>query len=638
MAAAAGGSAAEEFPPIKSLALIGDCGSAALVSRNGTVEWLCWPRFDSPSLFSSLLDRRLGGSFRVGPAAEAEGERRYVGETAVLETVFRTPGGVLRLRDCMAVVSSDAVGALWPEHEILREVACLDGEVEVALRCAPRFDYGDRPVRAEARGPLGVFFQHRGSVVVLRSDLPLGVEGPAAAGGERLRAGDRRWVSLAYDEDEPATVAPLGEEADRRLGRTLDYWRAWSSRCDYDGPHRDAVVRSALTLKLMTAAAFGAVVAAPTTSLPERLGGVRNWDYRYCWLRDACFTLRALFELGYTEEGAAFFSWLLYTAHQSRTELRVLYSLMGGSPGKERELPHLSGYRGSRPVRVGNAAETQLQLDIYGEIVAAAYHYVRRGGRLTASSGRLLRRLGERVCALWQEPDQGIWEMRSAPQRHVYSAAMCAVALERLTAMAEQGHLRVPARRFARVGAEIRAAIERHGRCAASGSYVSVFGGGDVDASLLLLGLYGYVDPDDAGMRATFERIQAELSLGDCGLLRRYPHDTDDGLPLGEGAFGICSFWAVEYLARTGRVAEAERQFTHLCSYANDVGLFAEEIDPRDGQALGNFPQAFTHVGLVSAALAIDEARGKRPEASVGGSGPIAPRGSGTPAGQETIP
>ena len=623
--------AGDGFPPIGDYALIGDCGSAALVSRAGSIEWLCWPHFHSPSMFAAILDRERGGRFRVAPAATATAERHYVGDTAVLDTIFRTADGTLRVRDCMVVAPGVAeIGALWPEHQILREVSCLEGEVSVVVRCEPRFDYGRSPVRAEARGRLGIFFQHRGAVALLRSDLPLTVAGNLAHGGERLRAGERRYVLLTFDQGEPATIPPLGDEADRRLRDTIAYWRDWSARCDYRGPFREAVVRSAVTLKLMAAAAFGAVVAAPTTSLPERIGGVRNWDYRYCWLRDACFTLRALFELGYMEEGAAFFSWLLYTAHESRTELRVLYSLMGGPPVSERELDHLTGYEGSKPVRIGNAAENQLQLDLYGEIAAAAYEYVRRGGQLSTWSGRLLRRLGERVCRLWREPDQGIWEIRSDARRHVYSVAMCWVALDRLLALAEDGHIRIPVDRFTRVRDEIRADIDAHGKL--DGSFTAVFDGRDVDASLLLLALYGYVEPDDPGMRATWERIRTELGNG--GLLRRYVHGADDGLPAGEGAFGICSFWAAEYLARTGQVNEAERQFAHVCDHANDVGLFSEEIDPRDGSALGNFPQAFTHVGMVSAALAIDEARGSRSPAGLGRSGPLTPRG-GAPGGRE---
>ena len=611
----AGPSDAAPFPAIGDYALIGDCGSAALVSRAGSIEWLCWPRFDSASLFAAILDRARGGSFGVGPAScadPADVKRRYCNDTAVLETTFRCAGGVLRVRDCMAVARGSAAGALRAEHQILREVTCLEGELDVELHCEPRFEYGLRRARAEARGPLGVFFQRRGSVVVLRSELPYRVRDGIVRGGARLRAGERRWVSLSYDEYEPAALPPLGDEADRALGDTLDYWRDWIARCSYRGPHRAAVLRSALTLKLMTVSAFGPLVAAPTTSLPEKIGGVRNWDYRYCWVRDACLTLRALLELGYTEEGESFFSWLLHTAHENRTELRVLYNLMGGVPAPERELRHLGGYRASRPVRVGNAAQSQLQLDVYGELAACAAEYFVRGGNLSAWTGRLLRRLGERACVLWRTPDQGIWEIRAEPRRHVVSAGMCGLALDRLLAIAHATGVEFPVERFARTRDEIRRAIEREGWNEEIGSYTSEWGGRDVDASLLLLALYGYFDPKDARMRATFARIQRELCFDE--LVIRYETQGRDGLPPGEGAFGICSFWVVEYLARIGEVDEAERRFVRLLRHANDVGLFAEEIDPRGGAALGNFPQAFTHVGLVNAALAIDAARAPRPE------------------------
>jgi len=614
-------SGTESFPAIGDYALIGDCGSAALVSKAGSVDWLCLPRFDSPSLFAAILDRERGGCFRVAPVAPFRSRRRYVGETAVLETEFRTDSGVLRLRDCMVAAPERVeVGALWPEHQLLRELQCIEGRVEVEVLCDPRFDYGRRRIRPQVRGELGIFLPDRGDVAVVGSEIPLAVSDGPIRGRSVLHAGDRRFLSLAFDQGEPAVIPPLGDHAARNLEATLDYWRGWSGHCDYEGPHREQVVRSAITLKLMTYAASGAVVAAPTTSLPERIGGVRNWDYRYCWLRDACFTLRALFELGYTEEGTAFFSWLLHTTHHSHARLRVLYDVFGGSAPREHELGGLSGYRGSLPVRVGNAARDQLQLDLYGELIASAFEYVRRGGALGRWSARLLTAVGDRVCELWDRPDRGIWEIRSADRRHTHSVAMCWLALDRLLEMDRVGHLRLSNRRRTRFQQEarrIREAVEAHGWSQRRKCFVDVFDGDQVDSSLLLLALYGFVSPGDPRMRATYERIHEELSRD--GLLMRYAHGRDDGLPPGEGTFGVCSFWAAEYLARAGRVDEAESRFEKLCGYGNDLGLFAEEVDPRDGSARGNFPQAFTHVGLIGAALAISEARGARPEAGLAG-------------------
>jgi GH15 family glucan-1,4-alpha-glucosidase len=352
----------------------------------------------------------------------------------------------------------------------------------------------------------------------------------------------------------------------------------------------------------MAYAPSGAVVAAPTTSLPERAGGVRNWDYRYCWLRDASLTLQALYDLGYTWEAEAFLSWLVYTTRITWPELQVVYDVFGETRLREQELEHLSGYRESRPVRVGNAADGQFQLDTYGELIDAVYEFVSRGGRLDRATRRLLVGLGRTVCERWHEPDEGIWEIRSHRRHHTLSKAMCWVALDRLLRLDREGHIRVPTEQFAAQLDSIREEIETRGYSEDLQSYVTAFDLEDVDASLLLLARYGYVEPTAPRMRSTYERLIQRLGQG--GLLHRYLSN-HDGLPSGEGAFGICGFWAVEYLARRGSTEEARSRFEHLLSFRNDVGLMAEEIDPATGEALGNFPQAFTHVGLIDAALSI---------------------------------
>jgi GH15 family glucan-1,4-alpha-glucosidase len=598
--------AASSYPAIGDYAVIGDCRSAALISRDGSVDWLCLPRFDSPAVFAALLDQRDGGSFSVRPAGEYESSRRYVGDTNVLETTFRTDTGTLRLVDLMPVTGeAEKRRELWPNHQLLRQVECLDGEVEVEVLCDPRPDYGRIVPRSDDRGAFGFRF-HQAPGLLLRSEIPvaaLAPERPGVGGRATLRAGERRYLSLTFNLEEPAVVPPFGEAAERKLSQTLEWWEEWAGRCRFEGRYRDHVVRSALTLKLMTYAPSGAVVAAPTTSLPECPGGERNWDYRYCWLRDASLTLSGLMDLGYEAEGEAFLNWLFHAIRLTAPDVRIMYDVFGESRLKERELDHLEGYAGSRPVRVGNDAADQFQLDTYGEVVDAAFQYVERGGELDRDMGKLLVGLGETACERWREPDEGIWEVRGGRRHHTYSKVMCWVALDRLVRLHEGGHLEAPVSRFTAVRDEIRAEVEARGYSRDVGSYVSAFDGDELDASLLLLGIFGYVEPDDARLRATCERIYERLGPGP--LLHRYRGD--DGLAGGEGAFGIASFWGVEARARQGDVGQAREDFERLCGYANDVGLFAEEIDRESGAALGNFPQAFTHVGLISAALTLRE-------------------------------
>jgi GH15 family glucan-1,4-alpha-glucosidase len=590
---------------IGDYAIIGDCRSAALISRDGSIDWLCWPRFDSPSLFGALLDAGKGGRFAIAPATAWTATRRYVGDTNVLETTFRTAGGVVRLTDLMPVASeAEKRRELWPQHQILRRIECLEGEVPIEMICLPRPDYARTVPRLRDRGHLGVYYENDGTVLILRSDMPLALSSDFSDASARvtLHEGERRYVSLVFSAGDPAVIPPLGAEAEQKIATSLRWWEAWASVCTYTGPYRAAVIRSALTLKLMTYAPSGAVIAAPTTSLPEKIGGVRNWDYRYCWLRDASLTLQALFDLGYLTEAEAFLSWMLIATRLTWPELRVLYDVYGRTHLDEHELPHLAGYANSRPVRIGNDARGQLQLDIYGEMLDAVYQFVRRGGRLDRVISRRLVKLGNAVCRLWCEPDEGIWEGRGGRLQHTYSKAMCWVALDRLIKLHDECGLAIPVQRFSAVRAEIQQAIESRSFNVEIDSYVSFFEGSDVDASLLQLARHGYVDPGSPRMRATYERIEERLGVN--GLLYRYLGHLD-GLPPGEGAFGICSFWAVSIQALQGDVDGATTAFEHVLTFANDVGLFAEEIDPDSGAALGNFPQAFTHVGLIDAALTL---------------------------------
>ncbi|HEY8021649.1 MAG TPA: glycoside hydrolase family 15 protein [Thermoanaerobaculia bacterium] len=613
------------YAPIADYAVVGDCRCAALVSKAGSLDWLCAPRFDSPAIFAAILDAQRGGRFSIRPAGPFAVSRRYLEGTNLLATTFTTARGVLRLTDAFAVADmAERRREPRPDHELLRKLECLEGEVEVEVCCDPRPDFGARPARPRDRRRLGWAFEIGPQVLYLQSQIPLAPgggspDGTRLAGQATLGAGERRYLSLAFACGAPAAIPPLGaagEHAEVRLERSRRWWQAWSGRCRYEGARREAVLRSILALKLLTYAPSGAVVAAPTTSLPEELGGSRNWDYRYCWLRDASWTLAAFFDLGYQEEGKAFLSWLLDATRLHHRELGALYDLFGREPAAERELGHLAGYRGSRPVRVGNAAAGQLQLDIYGELIESAADFVRRGGELDSSQARLLARLGDLVCRLWRSPDEGIWEKRSGRFHHTYSKMMCWVALDRLLDLAKSGRVQVDVERLGRERAEIRTAIESRGWNAALASYVDVFDGEGVDASLLLFGIYGYCDEGSPRFASTVARVERELGRDD--LLYRYP-PASDGLPGGESAFVLCGFWAVECLARRGEVEPAMARFDHLLAFANDLGLYAEEIDPATGAFRGNFPQAFSHVGLINAALAIAEAQGRSSPAATAG-------------------
>jgi GH15 family glucan-1,4-alpha-glucosidase len=601
----------DTYPPIGDYALIGDGRSAGLVSRDGSLDWLCWPRFDSSSIFAALLDTERGGRFRVRPTGTFRSERRYLPDTNVLETVFHTSSGAVALRDLMSVTSEeDKRAALTPEHEVLREIEGLSGQVEVEVVYTPRPDYGRRQPELTSRGAFGLWCDVPDGVLAIRSDLPLQLtlDGHGAYGAATIAAGERNHLSLVYSTDAPGVIPLLEDAARDRIERSIQWWRDWANRGIYDGPYRDAVMRSALVLKMMTYAPSGAVVAAPTTSLPEAIGGVRNWDYRYCWLRDASLTLRALFALGYEEEAEAYLSWILHATRLAWPELQVLYDVFGEVHLPESELPHLSGYANSRPVRVGNDAQGQLQLDVYGEVIDAVTYFVACGGHIDRDTARMLNGLGETVCRRWREPDEGIWEGRAGRFHHTHSKVLCWVAMDRLITLHESGRLRIDSDQFRSERDAIRTAIETRGYNPRLDSYTRLFDGDDLDASLLTLPLYGYREGTHPRMQATFQRIHASLARD--GLVYRY--QTDDGLPPGEGAFGICSFWAVECRAKGGDLEGATEVFARLLACANDVGLFGEEIDPETGAALGNFPQAFTHVGLINAALTLAECGAER--------------------------
>ncbi|MFL5461570.1 MAG: glycoside hydrolase family 15 protein [Gemmatimonadales bacterium] len=597
---------------IGDYAAIGDGRSLALVGRDVSIDWLCWPRFDSPSLFGRMLDPSAG-HWRIAPVAPFRTERRYIEDTNVLQTRFITEAGTVVLIDLMPVCSEkEKEDLLLPEREVLRLIECEQGEVEIEWSFEPRPGYGLRTPAVRQAGQLGLRAETGAGLVNLRTDLPLEFSSGGIAGGRaRLSSGTTAHSSLTFAAEGPAVLPPLGERSHAALSRTVQWWQRWASTARYDGPCREAVIRSVLALKLMVFSPSGAVIAAPTTSLPERIGGPFNWDYRFCWLRDASLTVRALTGLGYMDEAHAFVNWLLHATRLTRPELRVLYDVYGNMPLDERTLDRLAGYRGSRPVRIGNLAVEQRQLDVYGEVIDAVTHFVQVGGSLDRETQRVLRGWGEYICRHWDEPDEGIWEPRTGRANHTHSRVLSWVALDRLLQLHAKDHVRwAPRAKFEDNREAIRRQVETRAWNPSLKSYVAEAEGDRVDATLLLLAWYGFESATSERMRQTYQRIRERLGAGD-GLLYRYqrikePEKEGDPVSPGEGAFGICSFWAVEYLALGGgSVDEARQLFERLCGYANDVGLFAEEIDPATGAALGNFPQAFTHVGLINAAISL---------------------------------
>lgn len=587
---------------IGDYALIGDCRTAALISRDGSIDWLCLPHFSGASVFAALLDGERGGRFTICPASPFTSTRRYLGSTAVLETTFETDTGVARLIDLMPIVEDP--GTLCPLREVLRIIEGIDGEVSFDVRWEPRPDYARVNARIRQRGRLGWACTFEDELFFLHAEAPLTFRETekAVLGRVRIVAGQSCRFSLGYEKGDIGVIPPLGQEADSRVQATLSWWQSWSNQCLYEGPHREAVIRSAITLKLMTFALSGAVLAAPTTSLPEAIGAGRNWDYRYCWLRDAALTMRALTGLGFRTEAGSFLQWLLHATRLTWPELQVMYDVYGRTNLVESELEHLRGYRDSRPVRIGNGAARQVQLDVYGGVIFAAFDYVQKGGRLQIDEARLLVGFGRTVCKQWRDPDSGIWEIRGPKRHYTFSKMMCWTALDCLIKLHERGCLSIDLEAFRRERNEIGNVMETRGFNHVLESYVSELDGDRVDAALLLMGCLGYKNPDHVQMRSTFDRIHERLGYN--GLLYRYEEGVD-GMPSREGAFGICSFWAIDNLARRGDVDAADRAFRHILSFSNDVGLFGEEIDPATGEALGNFPQAFTHVGLINGALAI---------------------------------
>ncbi|MEK9284657.1 MULTISPECIES: glycoside hydrolase family 15 protein [unclassified Bradyrhizobium] len=592
-------------PEIKDYAIIGDCRTAALISREGSLDWLCLPNFSSPSAFARLLDP-AAGHFSIKPHSSFVVERHYVHATAVLETTFATDSGIVRLIDLCPI--SDSVGSLSPMREILRIVEGVAGSVDLDIEFAPRPHYGRArpPIRklTDAVWRCGCADE----LLLLNSNVDLLYDGAMLKAAFRTTVGERQYFSISYVERDVGTIAPVGPDADARCDDTIAWWRDWSRACNFQGRERDAVLRSAIMLKLMTFCLSGAIIAAPTTSVPEAIGGERNWDYRYCWLRDAGLTMSSLVDLGFHEEASAYLGWLLHATRLTRPNLNSLYDVYGRSNLREWTVDWLAGYLNTAPVRVGNDAITQLQLDVHGQVIAAAHIFAASGSELSPLEARMLVGFGDVICKRWREPDNGMWEIPGSRRPYTFSKAMCWVALDRLMSLHDRGAIDIGSRenRFRRTRAEIAECIEARGFSTELNSYTAELGGAEIDAAMLLLICFGYTRASDSRMVSTYNLLEKELGCD--GLLYRY-RPGYDGLSSREGAFGIVSFFAVVHLAERDFVQEAVQRFDRLCGFANDVGLFGEEIEPRSGRALGNYPQAFTHVGLIYSALAIERAR-----------------------------
>ncbi len=600
--------------PLEDYALIGDCESAALVGIDGSIDWLCWPRFDRPACFAALLGTPDNGRWRIAPlGGEAEVSRRYDGDTLILETTYETDTGAVVLIDFMPVHDE------YPS--LVRIVRGLRGHVEMRSELVLRFEYGlvvpwvtevNRRVHRAVAGP---------DRVAILSDVTMHGEGLTTVGNFTVRAGDSCPFVLAWSPShtDPRSVErnvgrTLDESVPRALARTKSFWKKWASRCTYRGDHRKQVMRSLLTLKALTYAPTGGIVAAPTMSLPEHIGGVRNWDYRYCWLRDATLTLLALVSGGYTEEAGQWRDWLLRAAMGSPDQVQIMYGLSGERSLHEHELEWLPGYEGSAPVRVGNAAHAQMQLDVYGEVMDALHQASVAGLATSDDAWSLQRKFTAHIGKIWREPDAGIWEVRGKPQHFTHSKVMAWVAVDRAIRSAEQFGLRAPLEDWRALRDEIHVDVCERAFSKKAGCFAQAYDSDLPDASTLIIPLVGFLPPDDPRVIATIRCVEQHLCVN--GFVLRYnSRDTDDGLPEGEGAFLACSFWLADCYVLMGRRDDAEKLFNRLVSLCNDVGLLSEEYDPALGRLCGNFPQGFSHLALLSTAFNLWKSNG---EAMVG--------------------
>jgi alpha,alpha-trehalase len=602
--------------PIGDYGLLADCNSAALVSRAGSIDWLCLPRYDSPAVFSRLLGPDAG-HWSIRPAGEFSAERRYVPGTLVIETTFETPDGVVRLRDAMAFAEGQRTHDLGLDvpHEVLRAVEGISGRVALEMELAPRGEYGlVKPLFRQEDGG-GRTFGGPNRIAV-RAGAPVEVADATMRASFEVSEGEGVGFAMRWappESAEPPEPTPP-ERVSAQIDDVIEAWRSWDAEHDiYEGPHKELVRLSSRILKGLTYRPTGAIVAAPTTSLPETVGGERNWDYRFSWIRDSSLTLEALYIGACSDEAEEFVSFMTSSAGGRAGEgsLQIMYGIGGEHDLSERELPHLRGWRDSSPVRVGNGAWDQVQLDVYGELLNSLHLYRSQLGELHMEIQAFVADLADTAARRWNETDAGMWEMRGEPRHHLSSKVLCWTALDRAVKLAPALGDNAKVEQWTRVRDEIGEAILERGWSEKRQAYAQFFDSDELDAAQLLMPILGFLPATDERMRSTIEAIARELT--EDGLVLRYRNEeglNPDGLSGEEGTFVICSFWLVSCLAKAGEVERAERLFDQLARHANDLGLLAEQIDTANGEQLGNFPQAFSHIGLITAAWEIDKAKG----------------------------
>ncbi len=598
------------YPPIGDYGFLSDCHASVLISRSGSIDWCCMPRVDSASCFGRILDWDRGGYCRIAPADPYQATRQYLGATLILETTYRTERGKARLLDFLPMREG---GEVEPYRQIIRIVEGLEGEIALSVEIVPRFDYG-------AVRPWIKQYDHTAFVAIggyqgllLSGDMDLDIDGRhRLTGACTIKQGERRHLSILYRRPENLDERPIeivsGEEIDRRLEETVDWWKRWYSNVKYSGPYGDTVCRSAIVLKGLQNAPTGAIAAAATTSLPEAWGESRNWDYRFSWIRDSVFTVRSLNTLGCTGEADGFRRFVERSTAGSAEELQILFGVDGRRRLHEYQIAEFGGYRGASPVRVGNAAESQTQLDVYGELLDLAWSWHNRGHSPDADYWEFLVELVNSAAEKWKHPDQGLWEMRGDPRHFVQSKAMCWVALDRGIRLAtEFGHTGL-VEPWRKIRDEIRRDVEQKGYDDRRGVFIQAYDYPVMDASLLLMPIFGFVDFADERMIRTVNAVLEDLEQD--GLIRRYAAD-NDGMKGEEGTFLACTFWLAECLARQGRFDEAHAAFTTGMATGNDLGLFAEEFDPKTKEMMGNFPQGLTHLSIIAAAVALNDPSAK---------------------------